>query len=74
MVTSHQVVLSGLVPGTVYYYQVDQQTRKVQRAQQRPFVQRRGGPVPSITYAAGKPDGDGRPDRSFSVSAAGTAR
>ncbi len=73
MVTSHQVVLSGLAPGTVYYYQVRSTDSKSNNAHSSSHSFKTSGGGPSITMQPTSQTVTAGQTASFSVAATGTA-
>jgi hypothetical protein len=73
MVTSHQVVLSGLAPGTVYYYQVRSTDSKSNNVHSGGHSFKTSGGSPSITTQPTSQTVTAGQTASFSVAATGTA-
>ena len=73
MVTSHQVVLSGLAPGTVYYYQVRSTDSKSNNAHSAGHSFKTSGGGPSITMQPANQTVAAGQTASFSVAATGAA-
>jgi hypothetical protein len=73
MVTSHQVVLSGLAPSTVYYYQVRSTDSKSNNAHSSSHSFKTSGSGPSITMQPTSQTVTAGQTASFSVAATGTA-
>ena len=73
MVTSHQIVLSGLAPGTVYYYQVRSTASTSNNARSGGHSFKTSGGSPSITMQPTSQTVTAGQTASFNVAAAGTA-
>jgi Bacterial Ig domain/Purple acid Phosphatase, N-terminal domain/Immunoglobulin domain len=73
MVTSHQIVLSGLTPGTVYYFQVRSTDSKSNNARSGGHSFKTPGGGPSITTQPASQTVTAGQTASFSVAATGTA-
>jgi Bacterial Ig domain/Immunoglobulin domain/Purple acid Phosphatase, N-terminal domain/Immunoglobulin I-set domain len=73
MVTSHQIALSGLAPGTIYYYQVRSTDSKSNTAHSGGNSFKTSGGAPSITSQPASQTVTAGQTASFSVAATGTA-